>query len=587
MKFSACMLISRDGPQLEVAIDSLRRVEPDEIRAYIDPMKLPDQSKAQTILKAAGAKIFEQEISGAEDHHDDVVHSVHRAILEAENPVILWLDDDDELIEDPRPYLNLVTPDVGLIKGGVQRIFPDGNTSVKFTKRIHMNKDITGIVGSFGLYNQEAFRDIHPHVDHGYFWDYKIAYWLRRAGYKVLDIPQIMSIQNVNPDPGEIRKSYWGKFHKIVEELELRDPDYRRRLRVLIPAWNLNEFRFNLFEPRWKALAKHVELEIVYYLAPETKFEPEANWATFTEADEAKFNYNNLSHVLKYTTGILQKVNPFDVLLIRSGWPQEELMNVAISKLARKPVVMMLDGNGSLVRRLISKTPIDALNQDALDEIVLSSIDAISPISSSVAKAVRPKLSNPSKMKKPIPLGVDTDIFNPSPPPEEKIIGYCGRLSVEKGTDFLSSIMKATPDLNYKVLGPIQVEHFDFPPNCHYQGFCVYSETPSFYKEVSVVILPSLTEGLPSSVLESYSSSRPVILTPESHPDELPIYGWEVPRDVTQWENVLRGITLEEANAKGLEARRYITENWPTWDDYARMMNGLLMETVQAKKNPP
>lgn len=57
---------------------------------------------------------------GIEDHHDDVVHSVHRALLEAENKWVIWNDDDDEILGDRRSLLeDYAEDDVAVIYGDV------------------------------------------------------------------------------------------------------------------------------------------------------------------------------------------------------------------------------------------------------------------------------------------------------------------------------------------------------------------------------------------------------------------------------------------------------------------------------------
>lgn len=220
MKFSACMLVSRDNIFMEKAVTSLVRQTPDEFIAYIDPVMLPDQTKARKILNAVGAKIVTQEVTDVEDHHEDVVHSVHRMLYEATYPIVMTLDDDDEIIGDVSKFIPLVKDNTAKVIGGVHRIWQGGRTQDSASRTVYHKKDLNHTWGSFAIYNRDIFRKIHDNIDHGYFWDWKIDYWLWRAGYLVESVPALTSIHNINPNPGEYRKSLYSSWPSIVERLD-------------------------------------------------------------------------------------------------------------------------------------------------------------------------------------------------------------------------------------------------------------------------------------------------------------------------------------------------------------------------------
>lgn len=262
-KFTVIMLVSRDNVLLKRAVESVVRQEPDEFRAYIDSVLLRDDRKARRILKHAEAKILTQIINSRFDHHTNLVHNYHRALLEAENKWIMKCDDDDEIIgEDRRPILKKYADnEVGLIHGdkivkgmggGDTRILDrvplptrlvwhlKGLTArlgaynlVRIRARAHQGPVIhkgrpvtdyrdllkTPIYGGSAILNQDAFQRIHPILDHGYFFDWKVFYWILRAGWKAVYIPRPMFLQNVNPNPGSIRRSYHGKWGRIMDQL--------------------------------------------------------------------------------------------------------------------------------------------------------------------------------------------------------------------------------------------------------------------------------------------------------------------------------------------------------------------------------
>ena len=64
MKFTACMLVSRDDALMTKAFQSILKQEPDEIRIYLDPVKLGDTlHEVKEYLESHGAKTFIQDVS--------------------------------------------------------------------------------------------------------------------------------------------------------------------------------------------------------------------------------------------------------------------------------------------------------------------------------------------------------------------------------------------------------------------------------------------------------------------------------------------------------------------------------------------
>lgn len=250
MKFTACMLVSRVGTMMEDAYKSIEAQDPDEIRVYLDPVKLgEDVELAETWLRDRGAKVFMQEVTPeVEDHHIDVVHSVHRALLEAENTWVAWNDDDDAMLSDRRSLLEeYAAPDVGVIYGDVLAV-KNEIVDIRRTNQIKSADDVANIIGSGQLYNRDAFKEIHHMVDHGYFWDFKIFYWMMRAGYRAIYVPKIMSLQRVNTHPSRNRQALREKWPLILgrlkkTELSLDIPGLKDKLDEIIVSggYPLNE----------------------------------------------------------------------------------------------------------------------------------------------------------------------------------------------------------------------------------------------------------------------------------------------------------------------------------------------------------
>lgn len=215
---------------MERAFQSLLNQSPDEIRIYLDPVRLGNKlDHVKTFLEEQGAKTFIQEVTPhIRDHHDDVVNAVHRAILEAEHKFVAWNDDDDEILGNRREFLDeFAADDVGVIYGDVLAK-RNNHFNVRRTIQIHEPRNVHHIIGSGQIYNRDAFRKIHHLVDHGYWWDFKIFYWMVKAGYKAVYVPKLFSLQNVNTTPSQKRSNLRGKWFDTANRLDKQQLKLRR-----------------------------------------------------------------------------------------------------------------------------------------------------------------------------------------------------------------------------------------------------------------------------------------------------------------------------------------------------------------------
>lgn len=107
-----------------------------------------------------------------------------------------------------------------------------------------------------------------------------------------------------------------------------------------------------------------------------------------------------------------------------------------------------------------------------------------------------------------------------------KIVGYIGRLSGEKGVmnfiDAIPEIIKERDDLGFLIGGDGQlqdkIETYISKENLNAKvklaGWISYDELPDYLNELQLLVLPSYTEGLPNIMLEAMACGTPVLATP-------------------------------------------------------------------------
>lgn len=103
----------------------------------------------------------------------------------------------------------------------------------------------------------------------------------------------------------------------------------------------------------------------------------------------------------------------------------------------------------------------------------------------------------------------------------EVTVGYFGRLSYEKGImNFIKSIDKISKDMkvNFIIIGTgdlkdsiIEYVNKNKLNNVKIMGWVDDSEIPKYLNEFKLIVLPSYTEGLPNTMLESIACGTPVL----------------------------------------------------------------------------
>jgi glycosyltransferase involved in cell wall biosynthesis len=110
-------------------------------------------------------------------------------------------------------------------------------------------------------------------------------------------------------------------------------------------------------------------------------------------------------------------------------------------------------------------------------------------------------------------------------PTRRKVVGYVGRLNYEKGIQlFIESIpevLRLAPELEFLVVGDgpargwveEEIRKTGLESIVKLAGWAPHSELPFFLNQMRLVVLPSLTEGLPNVILEAMACGTPVLAT--------------------------------------------------------------------------
>jgi len=234
VKWSAVTHVSRWNDQTRKAIHSVVREEPDEYRVFIDVDVLgwENTQELRAFLRSQNPSIqYSYMRKSSPYHHDDVARSVYQSYMTAKHKWVLNCDDDDLVVKGAsEKLLALADEDVGAVYGSKIVVDGEARTYVKAWNGLCFYKPAI-MTGSVILYNRDAVREVKPYLevfrprshypyeDYGYFWDYKLAYWLVRHGYRVRAARATTMIQHLNRDRCEHRQKLSFKWIEIVDRL--------------------------------------------------------------------------------------------------------------------------------------------------------------------------------------------------------------------------------------------------------------------------------------------------------------------------------------------------------------------------------
>lgn len=93
-------------------------------------------------------------------------------------------------------------------------------------------------------------------------------------------------------------------------------------------------------------------------------------------------------------------------------------------------------------------------------------------------------------------------------------VGYCGRLSYEKGVDLIIEVARRHPELDFKLAGEVRDGNLisELPSNVQLVGYLKGEELKEFFMRSRFMVMASRCyEGFPMSILEAAKYSKPTV----------------------------------------------------------------------------
>ena len=357
---------------------------------------------------------------------------------------------------------------------------------------------------------------------------------------------------------------------------------------------NVNDYE--RYPPFLEKLSKVFELHIFFFRGSPQK---KSTLIYHKVPYKGSLNIINIVKIVKIILPLIKREN-IEVLYILDGIFYE-LLGYMISRKLRIPFILRLRTNEYKVRLLkdnIVKTSV----WKVLHDFVLKNTDGISCISHELCHYARSITK--TAIIKLIYHGVDVNIFKPFHTKSSTIIInvlkkrpltnikdivlVVSGLQKIKGAEILIKVAKMLPHINFLVIGQAERKYItkNLPPNIHYIGRVTRDTMPLLYNLAKLTFMPSLTEGLPDTILESFACMTPVYASPVG---EIPYVvnesvGWLIKRyNAEAVASELKDILShdEELYIKGKNARDLVKRKFK-WEHYVENTKELI-ETVLRK----
>lgn len=259
---------------------------------------------------------------------------------------------------------------------------------------------------------------------------------------------------------------------------------------------------------------------------------------------------------------LLSKIYSVDLFYGLSGYLTQASLCLA-SFLTHIKFIIKLRGNHFEVRRIVFwEKKLRNRMYDFFEKVALNRAHSI-VVTSNYLNHLALSLSIQSGKIFRVHYPVDTKRFKPSGQEPKYDVVFPARLSQEKGIKVLLESAKTLPSVTFLLVGSLQTNAIDFPPNVTWVGRKNHCEMPNWINLAKIVLIPSLSEGgIPQSASEGFACGKPAILTNVSDNTEVSEYCWIIPRNNPQMlsQTIIKALSDPKTiEAKGMSARQYIS----------------------------
>ena len=344
-------------------------------------------------------------------------------------------------------------------------------------------------------------------------------------------------------------------------------------MKVLIPEWHINKSRSSKYRTQHKPLTNYCDLHILY-----GGEETEIDWCKIHGVSNFYPSWNQkLENLVEVANHLGTLLGDFDILYTRNGGGSRMLFDHLLGRACNAKTVMKLGGFGSeSIQHYKTEGNMKQTNwRMQFEGVVYRMYDYIHPLSGNYVDRMDTSGVNFTDV---LPLGVDknTEIGVDL---GEVVFGYAGRHAPEKATQFLGDVVGKS-DVSFKSVGVYEAPFYP-PKTWNYHGVLQHEEMSNFYNMISVGVLPSYTEVCPNFILECYMHGRPVVVSENALPPEIPLFGWKVDGyEVHDWVETFKQV--ENPYQLGLEAQQYMMENWDSWDNYSEKLVNIFNKVLES-----
>jgi len=349
----------------------------------------------------------------------------------------------------------------------------------------------------------------------------------------------------------------------------------KNNIRLLVPFYNVGDLDFYYHLVR--SLRKYFSEIYIVYVTGEAR----EDWKQDFSFQNLELN-NRRSKSLEFllSKGKIYsqlKKGGFDAIFVLSELWTLEFSSYLSNKL-NIPFIVWVRGDHRKVREARRINWFKRLIANYLEVKYLNRAAFVIPNCMSLYEKLHKWGIKKSKIVEPVHNGVDTDIFRPMAVPRSGsfTVAYAGRICPEKRiADFLK-IAEKMKDIEFIIAGSKNME-VKFPENVRYLSKLPFEKMPEFYNMADLLVLPSITEGFPSVILEAYACEKPVLVTREAFPEELRLFG--AIADLNDFEQKIKELQKADLKTIGKEARAYVKESF-SWERYGESVKAFIEKAL-------